>query len=121
MDTNHRFSVKKVLETNVLSEVSKEKDVTEENIPELEQGNVTYPVVSNDPKIHRNSLAQLTREALPRLDNYRDCVHATRRPSLGELYGEPSEGKVRKFKASERTQEPEGNRIKISSYFLSSL
>lgn len=79
------------------------KDVAEGNVPELGQGHATYPVVSNDPKIRRNSLAQLTREALPRVDHYRNCSEAIRRPSLGELYGEPSEGKVRNLNASERT------------------
>jgi hypothetical protein len=97
------------------------KDATDGNVPDLDHGNVTYPVVSSDPKIRRNSLAQLTREALPRLDHYRNCIQATKRPSLGELYGEPSEVKVRDFNASERTQEPEGNGIEMSSYFPSSL
>jgi hypothetical protein len=97
MNTNHRFNVKKVLEAGALPGVSEMKDVSEDNVPQLGQGNITYPVVSSDPKIHRNSLAQLTREALPRLDHYRNCIQATRRPSLGELYGDPSEGKVRPF------------------------
>jgi hypothetical protein len=103
MDKNHRFNVKKVLEISDLPGISKMKDVTEDTVPDLDQGHITYPVVSSDPKIHRNSIAQLTREALPRLDHYRNCIQATKRPSLGELYGE-SEGKVRKFNASERTQ-----------------
>jgi hypothetical protein len=120
MDANHRFNVKKVSESRALPDISKIKALTDENVPELGQGNITYPVVSNDLKIHRNSLAQLTREALPRLDNYRHCLHATRRPSLGELYGEPSEGKVGNFEANERTQKPNGNRIEIFSHFPSS-
>jgi hypothetical protein len=116
MDTNHRFDVRKVLESSALPSVSKMKDVTEDNVHELAQGHITYPVVSSDPKIRRNSLAQLTREALPRLEHYLNCVEATKRPSLGEVYGEPSGGKVRSFNASERTQEPKENRIEISSY-----
>ncbi|GAB0086660.1 bumetanide-sensitive sodium-(potassium)-chloride cotransporter [Sergentomyia squamirostris] len=36
----------------------------------------------------KKSLAQLTREALPRLDNYRISKRALKRPSLGELHGE---------------------------------
>uniref|UniRef100_A0A1L8DDI6 Putative solute carrier family 12 n=2 Tax=Nyssomyia neivai TaxID=330878 RepID=A0A1L8DDI6_9DIPT len=38
--------------------------------------------------IRKKSLAQLTREALPRLDNYRISKRALKRPSLGELHGE---------------------------------
>ncbi|XP_022824649.1 bumetanide-sensitive sodium-(potassium)-chloride cotransporter isoform X2 [Spodoptera litura] len=36
----------------------------------------------------KRSLAQLTREALPRLDNYRNSKRALKRPSLGELHGD---------------------------------
>jgi hypothetical protein len=118
MDINHRFNVKKVLEVPGIFTM---KDTSEGNIPEVVQGHITYPVVSNDPKIRRNSLAQLTREALPRLDHYRNCVEATKRPSLGELYGDPSGAKVRPFHTSERIQGTKGNKVQISSYSPSSL
>ncbi|GBP07676.1 Bumetanide-sensitive sodium-(potassium)-chloride cotransporter [Eumeta japonica] len=36
----------------------------------------------------KRSLAQLTREALPRMDNYRNSKRALKRPSLGELHGD---------------------------------
>ncbi|PNF24775.1 Bumetanide-sensitive sodium-(potassium)-chloride cotransporter [Cryptotermes secundus] len=108
MDKNHRFNVKKVLETSALPGVSKMKASTDGNIPDLDQGNVTYPVVSSDPKIRRNSLAQLTREALPRVDHYRNCIEATKRPSLGELYGEPSGVKDGDIE-SRRPEETGGN------------
>ncbi|XP_037292451.1 bumetanide-sensitive sodium-(potassium)-chloride cotransporter [Manduca sexta] len=36
----------------------------------------------------RRSLAQLTREALPRMENYRNSKRALKRPSLGELHGD---------------------------------
>lgn len=42
----------------------------------------------------RRSLAQMTREALPRLDFYRNSRRALRRPSLGELHGEEVAAKV---------------------------
>lgn len=42
----------------------------------------------------RRSLAQMTREALPRLDFYRNSRRALRRPSLGELHGEEIQNKV---------------------------
>ncbi|XP_045775420.1 bumetanide-sensitive sodium-(potassium)-chloride cotransporter-like [Maniola jurtina] len=36
----------------------------------------------------KRSLAQLTREALPRMENYRNSRRALKRPSLGELHGD---------------------------------
>lgn len=36
----------------------------------------------------------LFREALPRLDNYRISKRALKRPSLGELHGEPQQKPV---------------------------
>lgn len=36
----------------------------------------------------KRSLAQLTREALPRMENYRNSKRALKRPSLGELHGD---------------------------------
>lgn len=49
-------------------------------------------VVNNSTCLHENpgrrrrSLVQLTREALPRLENYRNSKRALKRPSLGELH-----------------------------------
>jgi len=63
-------------------------------VPDLGLGHGTNPAADSDPETHRNSLAHLTREALPRLDHYRNCMQAIKRPSLGELHGELSEGKV---------------------------
>jgi hypothetical protein len=63
-------------------------------VPDLGHGNATYPAASSDSKTHRFSLAHLTREALPRLDHYRNSLRAIKRPSLGELHGESSEEKV---------------------------
>lgn len=40
-----------------------------------------------NPGRRRRSLVQLTREALPRLENYRNSKRALKRPSLGELHG----------------------------------
>ena len=39
------------------------------------------------PQKRKKSLVQLTREALPRLENYRNSRRAAKRPSLGELHG----------------------------------
>lgn len=35
----------------------------------------------------KKSLMQLTKEALPRLENYRNSKKAVKRPSLGQLHG----------------------------------
>ncbi|CAH0588109.1 unnamed protein product [Chrysodeixis includens] len=55
---------------------------------------VVAPNAQSDTWLHdagwrrKRSLAQLTREALPRLDNYRNSKRALKRPSLGELHGD---------------------------------
>ncbi|KAL7038044.1 hypothetical protein ACKWTF_009435 [Chironomus riparius] len=49
----------------------------------------SVPVSSIDRR--KFSFAQLTREALPRLDNYRISKRALKRPSLGELHGDPQQ------------------------------
>ena len=100
MDTKHRFSVKKVSESGQFAHDNVMQGVPENEMLELEDspGDLagvapnTYPV--NDPKQRRRSLAQLTREALPRADHYRYGLSAMKRPSLGELHGEPIEIKV---------------------------
>ncbi|KAG5681039.1 hypothetical protein PVAND_010505 [Polypedilum vanderplanki] len=63
------------------------------NISELNmrKNSHTVPVISPDRR--KFSFAQLTREALPRLDNYRISKRALKRPSLGELHGEPQQKK----------------------------
>jgi hypothetical protein len=95
MDTSHRFNVQAVSEDSCVAGNSKMKGVPKSGVPDLGHSHATYPAASTDPKIHRNSLAQLTREALPRLDHYRNCIQAMKRPSLGELHGELTEEKVR--------------------------
>lgn len=45
----------------------------------------------------KRSLAQLTREALPRMENYRNSKRALKRPSLGELHGEMIAEEVSSF------------------------
>lgn len=49
------------------------------------------------PGRRRRSLVQLTREALPRLENYRNSKRALKRPSLGELHGGDECFKVRNY------------------------
>ncbi|XP_077285790.1 sodium potassium chloride cotransporter [Arctopsyche grandis] len=54
----------------------------------LEAGTITSSLDVEYVGNRKRSLAQLTREALPRLDNYRISKRALKRPSLGELHGE---------------------------------
>lgn len=42
----------------------------------------------------KKSIVQWTREALPRLENYRNSKKAVKRPSLGELHGGDDGNKV---------------------------
>jgi hypothetical protein len=94
MDTNHRFDVKPVSEDSSVDGNYKMMGLPQNGVPDLGQVYATYPAASSDPKTRRNSIAHLTREALPRLDHYRNGLEATKRPTLGELHGELSEGKV---------------------------
>lgn len=50
----------------------------------------------DDPPVQKRkrSLVQLTKEALPRLENYRNSRRALKRPSLGELHGGEDNSKV---------------------------
>ncbi|EDW84229.1 uncharacterized protein Dwil_GK14023 [Drosophila willistoni] len=57
------------------------------------------------------SLAQLTKETLPRLDNYRISMRNLKRPSIGELQGEAAEQSITIPDATE--PEPTGGHIKL--------
>jgi len=94
MDTNHRFDVIPVSEDSSVDDSSKMTELPKNGIPDLGHSYATYPAASSDSKTHRNSIGHLTREALPRLDHYRNCLQGTKRPSLGELHGELNEDKV---------------------------
>lgn len=48
----------------------------------------------------KKSLMQLTKEALPRLENYRNSRKAVKRPSLGQLHGGEDVIAVSKFISS---------------------
>lgn len=68
-----------------------------ENVPVTNNGNgdTVGDLANTGSSVHlhenvgkrRRSLAQLTREVLPRLENYRTSRRALKRPSLGELHG----------------------------------
>lgn len=119
MDTKHRFNVKRVSEGGAVLNDNMMQGVPENDVLELEsQGdlspsNATFPVANSDLKNRRSSLAQLTREALPRVDHYRNCVQALKRPSLGELHGEPKDGKDGDPEAPSPTEMGGGHGIKL--------
>lgn len=50
---------------------------------------------SADHKRRKKSIVQITKEVLPRLENYRNSKRAVKRPSLGELHGTDEYTKVR--------------------------
>jgi len=95
MDKNNRFNVKAVSEDSCVDGNFKMIGLPRNGVPDLGDGHGTYPPASSDLKTQRYSIAHLTREALPRLEHYRNCMEALKRPTLGELHGELSEEKVR--------------------------
>lgn len=62
--------------------------IKEDTVSELRSAvalNIYEP--SHGHQRRKKSLVQLTREALPRLENYRNSRRAAKRPSIGELHG----------------------------------
>lgn len=93
MDTHNRFDVTPVMEDSHVDDNSKMTGLPNNGIPDLGHSYATYPAASSDSKTPRTSITHLTPEALPHLDHYRNCLQATKRPSLGELHGELNEEK----------------------------
>lgn len=64
-------------------------------------GNGTFKhrasVENSIDKRRRKSIVQITKEVLPRLENYRNSRRAVKRPSLGELHGPDDYNKVTKM------------------------
>lgn len=59
-----------------------------DRVPDLSKStNFNGYIVDHYVPKRKKSLVQLTREALPRLENYRNSRRAIKRPSLGELHG----------------------------------
>ncbi|XP_017780455.1 PREDICTED: bumetanide-sensitive sodium-(potassium)-chloride cotransporter [Nicrophorus vespilloides] len=72
-----------------------------------------HPPTQSTPK-RKKSLVQMTREALPRLENYRNSRRALKRPSLGELHG--GEDNVKEANGTAENLEaqiPSGHGIKL--------
>ncbi|KAK4881311.1 hypothetical protein RN001_004630 [Aquatica leii] len=85
----HRFSIKRI-EDGGIDNVGMQmrENCVRINVPQDTVGeliNTSTTCLCENPGKRRRSLAQLTREALPRLENYRNSKRALKRPSLGEL------------------------------------
>jgi hypothetical protein len=87
-----RFSVRKVMENRRFS--SSMADVPENGVLETSLNMNPEPAPQLGP---RRSLVHMTREALPRMANYRNMmsVQAQQRPTLGELHEGVKDAKVR--------------------------
>lgn len=87
-----RFKVNKVdfalTNCNTIHEGMQMNDRLSVATPDTDAYSVASTTCLHDPAgKRRRSLAQFTREALPRLENYRNSKRALKRPSLGELHG----------------------------------
>ncbi|XP_044762363.1 bumetanide-sensitive sodium-(potassium)-chloride cotransporter [Coccinella septempunctata] len=79
---------------------------TGDRVPELaKNANFNGFIVDQYVPRRKKSLVQLTREALPRLENYRNSRRAIKRPSLGELHGGDDWIKTGSEKDSNRNSE----------------
>lgn len=86
----NRFSVKLVQNGHVNEGLQLNENSVQPGhdvIGELVTTTSTTCLYDNPPPKRKRSLVQLTREALPRLENYRNSKRALKRPSLGELHG----------------------------------
>lgn len=98
-----RFSVKRIeegIENDGMQ--MRENGCVRLNVPQDTVGELinttSTTCLCENPGKRRRSLAQLTREALPRLENYRNSKRALKRPSLGELlHGKEEHSKVRRL------------------------
>lgn len=87
---DHRFSVSRVergIENGGL-QLSEQNGISQESIGDFVNNSTTrlHDVPEKIEK-RKRSLAQFTREALPRLENYRNSKRALKRPSLWQLHG----------------------------------
>lgn len=99
--TNGRFSVKRVSMEGIDNsglQLHENLSVTNNSNGGELVNTASSVCLYENPGRRRRSLAQLTREALPRLENYRNSRRALKRPSLGELHGGEDGIKVNKSK-----------------------
>jgi len=98
MKTKQRFQVQVTSQAVESSPNAENGSYLKNNLSDFEAQNVrrnsrTVPALPSDNARRKSSLGQLTREALPRLDHFRISGRAFKRPSLGELYGDPTQKK----------------------------
>lgn len=85
-----RFSIKRIQNGHVNEALQLNENynqVPQDTVGDLVSTTSTTCLYDNPPPKRKRSLVQLTREALPRLENYRNSKRALKRPSLGELHG----------------------------------
>lgn len=95
-----RFSIKRIQNGLVNEGLQLNENYNQngqDTISELMTTTSTTCLYDNPPPKRKRSLVQMTREALPRLENYRNSKRALKRPSLGELHGGDDGIKVRIF------------------------
>lgn len=95
-----RFSIKRVQNGHINEGLQLNENCVQnghDTIGDLVTTTSTTCLYDNPPPKRKRSLVQLTREALPRLENYRNSKRALKRPSLGELHGGEETIKVSKF------------------------
>ncbi|KAF5306750.1 hypothetical protein FQA39_LY01508 [Lamprigera yunnana] len=107
----HRFSVKRIddggIDNNGMQMCENGNvilNVPQDTVGALRNTMSTTCLFENAVK-RKRSLAQLTREALPRLENYRNSKRALKRPSLGELLHGKEENAKETSSGPENTDE----------------
>lgn len=84
-----RFSVKGVVSEGVDNtglQLHENYQSKQDVVSDIVNNTTSSTSLHENPGRRRRSLVQLTREALPRLENYRHSKRALKRPSLGELH-----------------------------------
>lgn len=84
-----RFSVKGVMSEGIDNaglQLHESYQSKQDAVGDIVNNSTSSTSLHENPGRRRRSLVQLTREALPRLENYRNSKRALKRPSLGELH-----------------------------------
>lgn len=84
-----RFSVKGVMSEGIDNaglQLHENYQSKRDVVGDIINNSTSSTSLHENPGRRRRSLVQLTREALPRLENYRNSKRALKRPSLGELH-----------------------------------
>ncbi|XP_065156250.1 bumetanide-sensitive sodium-(potassium)-chloride cotransporter [Atheta coriaria] len=84
---DHRFSIKIVEPQETAVQLTRFSNGSLNAANGTNGKNTSTTCLYNNTPKRKKSLVQLTREAFPRLENYRQSKRALKRPSLGELHG----------------------------------